>query len=41
MAMKLLTKGRTQVLKGFRFKSDKKFDARLKLENGRVDFEFE
>ncbi|MEM7205095.1 MAG: DNA topoisomerase 3 [Planctomycetota bacterium] len=41
MAMKLLTKGKTQVLKGFRSKSDKKFDARLKLEDGCVGFEFE
>ena len=41
MARSLLTKGKTRVLKGFTSKSDKPFDARLKLEEGRVRFEFE
>ena len=41
MARKLLTKGRTQVLKGFTSKSNKPFAARLKLEDGRVRFELE
>lgn len=41
MARSLLTKGRTRVLKGFTSKSDKPFEARLKLEEGRVRFEFE
>jgi DNA topoisomerase-3 len=41
MAVKLLTKGQTQLLKGFRSSSEAKFDARLKLHDGRVEFEFE
>ena len=41
MAKKLLGKGQTQVIKGFVGKSGKKFDARLKLEEGQVRFEFE
>jgi DNA topoisomerase-3 len=40
MARRLLRNGETQVLKGFTSKSNKKFDARLKLEAGRVRFEF-
>jgi DNA topoisomerase-3 len=40
MARKLLTKGQTQLLKGFTSRANKKFDARLKLEDGRVKFEF-
>ena len=39
MARKLLTKGQTQVLKGFRSKSNKTFAARLKLEDGRIRFD--
>ncbi len=41
MARKLISPGRTQLLKGFKSKAGKKFDARLKLENGQVVFEFE
>jgi len=41
MARSLLTKGQTRVLKGFTSRSDKPFEARLKLEEGRVRFEFE
>ncbi len=41
MAKKLLTSGKTQVLKGFQSKAGKAFDARLKLEDGKVSFEFE
>lgn len=41
MATRLLTKGRTQVLKGFQSKAGKPFDARLKLEGGQVRFEFD
>lgn len=40
MATKLLKSGRTQVLKGFVSKAKKKFDARLKIEDGKVGFEF-
>lgn len=40
MATKLLKSGRTQVLKGFVSKAKKKFDARLKVEDGKVGFEF-
>lgn len=41
MAKKLVAKGRTQVLKGFVSKAGKKFEARLKLEEGQVRFEFD
>ncbi len=40
MATKLLKSGRTQVLKGFVSKAKKKFDARLKVDDGKVGFEF-
>ncbi len=40
MATKLLTRGRTQVLKGFVSKAKKKFDARLRVQDGKVGFEF-
>jgi len=40
MATKLLKQGRTQVLKGFVSKAKKKFDARLRLQDGKVGFEF-
>jgi len=40
MAAKLLKSGRTQVLKGFVSKAKKKFDARLRVEDGKVGFEF-
>jgi DNA topoisomerase-3 len=41
MARRLLLRGRTQLLKGFTSKSQRKFDARLRLEDGRIRFEFE
>ncbi len=40
-AQTLLRRGQSPPLKGFRSKSGKLFDARLKLENGAVRFEFE
>jgi DNA topoisomerase-3 len=40
-ARTLLRKGRTPLLKGFTSKAGKRFDARLKLENGAVRFDFE
>ena len=40
-ARALLKKGVSPLLKGFKGKSGSKFDARLKLENGAVRFEFE
>ncbi len=40
MATTLLTRGRTRVLKGFVSKDGAKFDARLRVVDGRVDFEF-
>lgn len=40
MATKLLAKGRTQILKGFVSKAKKKFDARLRVQDGKVSFEF-
>ena len=40
MAQKLAKQGKTQVLKGFKSKAGKKFDARLKLENDKVVFDF-
>lgn len=40
MAKKLVTKGQTQVLKGFTSKAGKKFDAKLQIEDGKVRFEF-
>ncbi|MBV1857333.1 MAG: topoisomerase C-terminal repeat-containing protein [Nannocystaceae bacterium] len=40
MATKLLKTGRTQVLKGFVSKAKKKFDARLRVLEGKVGFEF-
>lgn len=42
MARALASKGRTQVLKGFRARTGKEFAARLRLDaSGRVAFEFE
>jgi len=41
MAQTLLRRGRTSLLKGFQSKSGTAFDARLKLEDGAVRFEFE
>ena len=40
MAKMLLTKGKTNRLKGFRSKAGKSFDARLKLIDGKVHFDF-
>lgn len=40
MAQTLLTKGQTSRLKGFRSKAGKAFDARLKLIDGKVQFDF-
>jgi DNA topoisomerase-3 len=40
-ARTLLRKGRTPVLKGFVSKANNRFDARLKLEDGAVRFDFE
>jgi DNA topoisomerase III len=40
-AQALLRRGRSPVLKGFKSKSGKAFDARLKLEQGEVRFDFE
>ncbi len=40
MATKLLKTGRTQLLKGFVSKANKKFDARLRVQEGKVGFEF-
>ncbi len=40
-ARALLKKGVSPLLKGFKSKSGSTFDARLKLENGAVRFEFE
>jgi DNA topoisomerase IA len=37
----LLRRGRSQVLKGFKSKSGRAFDARLKLDQGVVRFDFE
>ncbi|SMP64242.1 DNA topoisomerase-3 [Neorhodopirellula lusitana] len=39
-AKKLLRKGETPVIKGFRSKAGKLFDAKLKLTDGKVGFEF-
>ena len=39
-AMKLIKKGETPIVKGFRSKAGKKFDAKLKLVDGKVQFEF-
>jgi DNA topoisomerase-3 len=41
MAKTLLRAGKTSVLKGFKSKSGQPFSARLKLENGKVSFEFD
>ena len=41
MAKNLLTKGETQVLKGFTSKLGKPFDAALTLKQGKVEFKFE
>jgi DNA topoisomerase-3 len=41
MAKNLLTKGETQVLKGFTSKMGKPFDAALVLKQGKVEFKFE
>jgi DNA topoisomerase-3 len=40
-ARTLLGKGRSPLLKGFKSKAGKRFDARLKLEDGAVRFDFE
>ena len=40
MATKLLKRGRTQVLKGFVSKDGKRFDARLRVDEDKVAFEF-
>jgi len=40
-AQALLRRGRSQVLKGFKSKSGRAFDARLKLDQGEVRFDFE
>ena len=40
-AQALLRRGRSQVLKGFKSKSGRAFDARLKLDQGQVRFDFE
>jgi DNA topoisomerase-3 len=40
-AQALLRKGRSALLKGFKSKAGKSFDARLKLEDGAVRFDFE
>jgi DNA topoisomerase-3 len=40
-AQALLRRGRSQVLKGFKAKSGRVFDARLKLDQGEIRFEFE
>ena len=39
-AQALLRRGRSQVLKGFKSKSGRAFDARLKLDQGEVRFDF-
>ena len=39
-AKTLLTKGETSRLKGFKSKAGKSFDARLKLVDGKVQFDF-
>jgi DNA topoisomerase-3 len=36
-----LRRGRSQVLKGLKSKSGRAFDARLKLDQGKVRFDFE
>jgi hypothetical protein len=41
MALKLATVGETGVLKGFKSKAGKRFDARLKLQNNKVQFVLE
>ena len=40
-AKTLLRDGATSVLKGFKWKSKQTFDARLKLQDGKVSFDFE
>jgi DNA topoisomerase-3 len=40
-AQALLRRGRSLVLKGFKSKSGRAFDARLKLDQGKVRFDFE
>jgi DNA topoisomerase-3 len=40
-AKTLLKKGETSLIKGFKSKAGKPFDAKLKLENGEVKFAFE
>ena len=40
-AQSLLKQGRSPVLKGFKSKSGKPFEARLRLERGEVRFDFE
>jgi DNA topoisomerase-3 len=40
-AQALLRRGRSQLLKGFKSKSGRAFDARLKLDQGEVRFDFE
>ncbi len=39
-AKKLIKKGETPIVKGFRSKAGKKFDAKLKLVDGKVQFDF-
>jgi DNA topoisomerase-3 len=41
MARKLLRDGRTTRLKGFKSKAGKRFEARLKLVDGEVKFDFD
>lgn len=41
MAKSLLAKGKTRVLKGFKSKAGRPFDAALRLEDGKVEFDFE
>ena len=40
LALKLLNEGETGLLKGFKSTKDTKFDANLKLVNGRVEMDF-
>ncbi len=40
MATKLLRDGQTSTLKGFKSKAGKRFEAKLKLNNGKVEFDF-
>ena len=40
-AKKILKSGKSDVIKGFKSKAGKKFDARLKLVDGSVKFDFD